>query len=71
MSYESHLTADRKFSNQGGLFTIFMNIHPVHTADVQGFNVGYGLLQRDHIFLLADSLFSITENVVKIISAIS
>ena len=30
-----------------------MNIHPVHTTAVQGFNVGYGLLQRDHIFLLA------------------
>ena len=37
-----------------------MNIHPAHTADVQGFNVGYGLLQRDHIFLLADLLFPIT-----------
>lgn len=36
-----------------------MNIHPVHTADVQGFNVGYGLLQRDHIFLLADLLIPI------------
>ena len=47
-----------------------MNIHPGHTTAVQGFNVGYGLLQRDHIFLLADSLFSITENVANIISAI-
>lgn len=27
-----------------------MNIHPVHTTAVQGFNVGYGLLQRNRIW---------------------